>query len=305
MHNRFSLRPGALRRLMKPLMSATLGLAISFAAVGAAEAKRVERKITVGKMERTYIAHVPSGAGSNGPMSVIFAFHPLLSTAGQFEYIAKLHELPSASNYIVVYPQGFWRSWNAGHCCGKAQRDGIDDLGFINAMFADLENLAPISRSRNFATGYSNGAGMSYMAACKMNSRFSAVVGVAGVADMRGISCESAQPVSILHLHGTNDKFNVWDESKSAKSGPDVRQLVNFWRERDSCGPKENVTRLGKISCEAYSCSSGVEVDACSIEGMGHVWPGFDYRDRTDKNLGGERADLPGSREAMAFFNRH
>jgi len=46
--------------------------------------------------------------------------------------------LADSENFIVMYPNGFGimgflQHWNAGHCCGKAADNKVDDVGFVAA----------------------------------------------------------------------------------------------------------------------------------------------------------------------------
>ena len=93
----------------------------------------------------------------------------------------------SAEGFIVVYPDGTSRrapllTWNAGHCCGYAMEQRVDDVAFISALIEDLAARFPIDRKRIYVTGMSNGAMMAHRlgselsySACK---RACAVVGL-------------------------------------------------------------------------------------------------------------------------------
>jgi hypothetical protein len=40
------------------------------------------------------------------------------------------------------------RTWNAGSCCGAATREGVDDVGYINAVVADAIDRFGLDRRR-------------------------------------------------------------------------------------------------------------------------------------------------------------
>src|ERR1700731_1306959 len=65
-----------------------------------------------------------------------------------------------AGHFLVAYPDGLMRAWNAGSCCGEPQRTNADDVAFITAMVGAIEQDMPIDRARIYATGMSNGAMM-------------------------------------------------------------------------------------------------------------------------------------------------
>src|SRR5690606_10095983 len=56
-----------------------------------------------------------------------------------------------------------------------------DDLGFLNGLLDSLEDELCLDQSREYATGKSNGAGMTTWLACQPDPRFAAVAPVAGV----------------------------------------------------------------------------------------------------------------------------
>jgi hypothetical protein len=47
------------------------------------------------------------------------------------------------------------RTWNAGSCCGAATREGVDDVGYINAVVADAIDRFGLDRRRVGAVDHS------------------------------------------------------------------------------------------------------------------------------------------------------
>ena len=70
--------------------------------------------------------------------------------------------------FIVVYPQGTGRreslllTWNAGHCCGYAMEQRVDDVGFIRVLLDTLLAQLPDRSARIYVTGMSNGGMMAH-----------------------------------------------------------------------------------------------------------------------------------------------
>ncbi len=269
----------------------------------------VERKIKVGNRERSYRAYIPDRVRAGRETSVIFAFHPALGSGKGFVDQANLHRASGAEDFIIVYPEGFRRTWNGGDCCGPAQRRKIDDLGFVKAMFQDLENFGPISKSRNFAAGFSNGWVMSQQVACQMPDRFRAIAGGGAVKqDLSG--CGRGSAVSIFIMHGLEDTIAPYQGGKSSlnKTGrgaelPSVAQMANFWKGANNCGSKSSSSRLPGASCESFKgCSGGAEVTVCAVPNMGHWWPGHGGGRKGEKTFGPSRGDLNGAGAAISFF---
>jgi polyhydroxybutyrate depolymerase len=280
---------------------------VLIAGLAEARVEKVERKLKVGNLERSYIAFVPDGARTAREVPVLFAFHPGFGTASAFVDQVKIHQAPGAADFIVVYPDGFRRSWNSGDCCGPAQRRNIDDVAFVKAMFEDLKQFGNISPSRNFATGFSNGFAFSQQLACSMPDRFAAIAGGGGVKDpSRG--CGGAQPISVLIMHGLIDEYSPYagGESVLEKAGyrVSVATLEDFWSRTSRCSATRTVSKLGGISCTSHTgCASGTEVTICPIPELGHWWPGHTpRRDAAERTLGPARGDLDGSAEVVRFF---
>ena len=64
------------------------------------------------------------------------------------------------------FPNGVGNSWNIGRCCSTAQTQNVDDVGFVRAIIKQLQTDACIDPRRVYASGCSNGGGMSYKLAC-------------------------------------------------------------------------------------------------------------------------------------------
>jgi polyhydroxybutyrate depolymerase len=125
-----------------------------------------ERKLTVNGLERSYLLHIPPGLDSQQPLPVVFAFHGGSQTPRGMRTVTRLNDVADQANFLVVYPEGVYRSWNAGHCCGNAVTHNVDEPAFIRQMLFDLGTIASIDPKRIYALGYSNGGMLAYRLAC-------------------------------------------------------------------------------------------------------------------------------------------
>ena len=96
-------------------------------------------------------------------------------------------------------------TWNGGNCCGYAQWNKVDDVGFTRALLDDLAKVVNVDAKRVFATGISNGGIMCYRLASELSDRIAAIAPVAGTMGTK--TCNPKRPVSVMHFHGTDDKF--------------------------------------------------------------------------------------------------
>ena len=115
-----------------------------------------------------------------GPRPSCVAFHGFSSDAVEQEALSRISQVADEKGFIAVYPFGFnfpealrqdggtedTRSWNAGGCCGPAQIYGVNDVDFVDALFADLDKRVCVDTRRTYATGLSNGGFFAYRLAC-------------------------------------------------------------------------------------------------------------------------------------------
>jgi polyhydroxybutyrate depolymerase len=83
---------------------------------------------------------------------------------------------------IAVFPDSSKKagddSWNAGYCCANAEKDQIDDVQFARGMIKWLEANSCVDPKRVYATGGSNGDGMTDRLACDAADVIAAVAPV-------------------------------------------------------------------------------------------------------------------------------
>lgn len=276
------------------------------------------RKIIVGELERTYLVHVPPDYDGKKPTPVVLAFHGGGSNPAQMVHFSGLSDKADQAGFIVVYPAGSGRvaealTWNAGNCCGYAQRQNIDDIGFVAALLDDLARVANVDSKRIYATGMSNGALMSYLIADKLALRISAIAPVAG--PMGSEKCQPARPVPVIHFHGTDDAFapyvgGVGRSSITRTNFYSVNHTIAAWVAANGCGTKPNEEALPDVAKDGMHVTrktyskgrDGAEVILYTIHGGGHTWPG---RQPKLKWLGPSTQDISANDLMWEFFQRH
>ncbi len=229
---------------------------------------------------RDYILHVPAGLADTSPL--VLNFHGRNSNAGQQVFLSQMNVTADEKKFIVAYPQGLIdddvdgtgakiQSWNAGTCCAiPADRD---DVGFARALVKDIQKQLCVDPKRIYVTGMSNGGFMTNKLACDAADLFAAAASVAGELVVAAADCKPSRPIPIMMFHGTGDMRVPYEGVDNLKGS---RESFEIWREKNSCtGEPENTYMNGTASCETYKkCKSSVEVTLCTIEGMGHCWPG-------------------------------
>jgi polyhydroxybutyrate depolymerase len=284
------------------------------AGMAAGPASWVVRQVAHGGLQREYAIHVPAAYSPSKPTPVVLNLHGGGGTAQGHETLVQMIPKSDQEGFISVYPEGvgvwllkWWRTWNAGSCCGKARDDGADDVGFIRALLDDLSKDYCVDPRRVFATGHSNGGMMSYRLACELSDRIAAVAPNAGpMGDLTApqsewmsgcatgagqlqilnpivtYACSPARPVSILHLHGTADTFACyWGGQGQPFPGTTTTDYFRpapestlGWATRNGCGTQTSITfQAGNTTCRTYeNCPSSAEVTLCTVLFGTHTW---------------------------------
>lgn len=223
---------------------------------------------------RSYRLYKPVGLPSSAPLVVML--HGGFGSAKQAERSYGWDELADSEKFLVAYPDGYHRAWNAngGGCCGRPAREGVDDIGFVRAVVADIANNVSIDPARVYVMGMSNGAIMSYTLAC--NTSIFAAIGV--VSGTQLDPCQSPRPVSVIHIHGTADPLVRYHGGPGAGfariDGPPVPDLNAFWREVNRCGALDTTTE-GPVTTSGATCADNRRVVLLTVDDAGHRWPSF------------------------------
>ncbi len=227
--------------------------------------------ITVGGVDRTYRLYIPKGLAPAA--SLVVMLHGWTGSAEQAQRQYGWNRLADSAKFVVAYPDGLGESWNSGGCCGRASSDGVDDVGFITAAVRDIADNVGIDPARIYATGISNGGMMAYKLAC--NSAVFAAIGPDAATQLD--ACPAPRPMSVLHIHGTDDKLIRYDGqpgtavNMETPTPPDVNA---FWRAVDQCQPPAT-TVDGALTTSVADCPSGRSVELITVAGGGHEWPSF------------------------------
>lgn len=298
------------RRVSRGCLALAALLVAASAGVGA---ETIERQLRVGGRERSYEIDVPARADRSRPLPAVIVFHGGGGTADSVRRQSRLGAKGEAEGFVAVYPQGSGglagklRTWNAGTCCGYAMQQRVDEIAFVAALLDDLAATVPIDRARVYATGISNGGMMAYEVACALADRFAAIAVVAG--EMTALDrCRPARPVSLLAIHGSDDRNLPLAGGPGAKAFAvhDVRSVasaIEFWRRTDGCAETPRIVQDGAVRRTSYDpCAGAATVELIVIEGGGHSWPGGD---RLARFLDPPSGALDATDEIWRFFARH
>lgn len=228
--------------------------------------------VVVNGESRTFLVHAPNGLTQPAPL--VFAFHGKWGQGQDQLRLSGLNEVAASRGFIVVYPDGKNKEWDAGIRRGFMKRRVGDDMAFVRAMVEKMQRDYRIDPKRIYATGMSNGASFVHRLACEMPETIAAVAAVAGtIAPTIDATCQPSRPISIMQISGTDDPIVPYGGNLILRS---VDDTVDGWRSRNECGAQAAGNRVtNDIEQLSYSrCEQGTEVVLYRVEGGGHTWPG-------------------------------
>ncbi len=218
---------------------------------------------------RTALVHVPPSATVSvaAPVPLILDFHGYGDTAENAQRRHGFDALTEPLGIITVYPQALEQfqgrfGWNTGVPGFDSAR--IDDVRYTNDLLDLLEAAYCIDPDRIWATGHSNGGGMTGLLACRGVDRIDAFAPVAG-AFFVDAGCPSRWAAPFLEIHGLADETVPYEGTDLLAPIPDLmaeRAAIN------GCSPAPVVdgTRSTWIGCQA-------PVEHAALPGQTHAYP--------------------------------
>lgn len=237
---------------------------------------------------RYYDVYVPDSYDGSLAYPLVVDIHGLGSNKTAQRLTSGMRPLSELENFIVAYPHGLYGlpnapeernpvtgfplegpSFNAGGvCCGAAEENGTDDIGFVRAMVEAIDAASHIDTTRVYVTGLSNGGFMSHRLACETPDIFAAAVPFAA-STLQNLNIDCAQqPIPILTFQGLTDSLVPYDGNIIYKS---AHESLEAWKQYNGCtSPTPDVTETisDTAFCETYnSCSDNADTGLCSVTG--------------------------------------
>ena len=181
---------------------------------------------------RRYHAHVPRKLGKSH--ALVVALHAGTQTPEGFERMTGWSTLATREKFVVVYPEGIGRSWNAGNgALGYAGRAGVDDVGLLLAVLRDCITRYAIG-DRLLVSGFSNGSMLAHAFAEHATGFVTAIAGVAGGFSRLPVDGVIAVP-AVRMVHGTQDTHvpfmgGVGPDALDPYDHLPIEQTASWWR---------------------------------------------------------------------------
>ncbi|MGB8332411.1 MAG: PHB depolymerase family esterase [Polyangiales bacterium] len=264
----------------------------------------------------------PRSPGGGGLRPLVVALHGALGDDDDAVALkfGKLNRLAEADDFLVAYPLGVGGHWNDGRNVQRyvAQRERVDDVGFLAALVDELVQDRGADPDAVFFVGVSDGAMMTHRFACERTLKlraFTAVIGAMpdNVARKRWRCGKDA--IAALMINGTDDPVVPWDGGSVQFDGQElgkvlsVEQTLAFWMRHNSCTgddvsmlpdfvPQDG-TRIERT--RATGCRDDVKVELFAVRGAGHTWPsGWQYL--PPSLVGSTSRDIDAAIAAWRFF---
>lgn len=218
-------------------------------------------RVKGGDRGRGALVWFPSGLG---PHDVVVNLHEFNANPERQVAYSKWLAEAERINAILIGPDGKVATWNAGACCGKAMERDIDDVAYLDALVAKVDEVG-CTTGRVLATGIGAGAMMAHRWACESDVP-DALVSVGG--ELQRDRCLGTRPIPALMLHGAQDPWMPMDGSGGHSP---TAHAVAQWRLRNRAEPVDAPVRDGLV-CRRWE--GGAPVELCVVEGMTDKWPG-------------------------------
>ncbi len=253
-----------------------------------------------GGLFRFYRLHVPTGYTSTHVLPLVLSFHGHGSDMLAQERLTGFSALANRRGFVVAYPQGtVGPDGETGWSTGPRKDPTVNDARFVSDLLTHLQMTMCIDPQRIYATGFSNGGGMTALLACTMAGRMAAFAPVSGSYYPPASGCHPSRPAPILEIHGTADTIVPYLGSLPLRL-PSIAGWLAAWALRDGCAGQPVVFfQQGNVTGERWpACKGDAAVIHYRIDGGKHDWPPF---------LSAPGAPLVLSTTALiwAFFQAH
>jgi polyhydroxybutyrate depolymerase len=277
-----------------PLLMAACMATLPREQVTGPQTYKVNIDFQTGGFDRNFYVHIPTAYDGRRPMPLVIVIHGAFDTAKGIEKDSGFSQLADREGFAVMYPNGIGiagllQHWNAGHCCGKAAEDQIDDVGYLNAAIDAANDRLAIDPDRIYMVGFSNGGMLTYRFCAESGDRLAGAAVLAGAIGSRlgddppmWTMPETAPPIPMLIMHGLQDKHVPFNGGSLKPADPpryydSVDDAVAYWINQNGCRRgRDNFNVINPwVRLQQWeACSSRCPILLYTIGNWAHVWPG-------------------------------
>jgi polyhydroxybutyrate depolymerase len=243
--------------------------------------------LTSGGRERTYRLFVPPSYDGRAPLPLVLDLHGSGGNSGGQAATSRFEALAASEGFLVATLQAGAEGnrWNVPVTDARP-----DDVRYVSDVIDHVAARVCTDVSRVYATGFSGGARMSSLLACRLNDRIAAIAPMAG---LRWPGPCEGRAIPVLTFHGLADPQNTYDGHVEGRGGEwveSVPEALAGWAQHNGCdGEAALDDPPGPLSTLRYS-GCDAEVRLVRVDGLVHRWA----RDEVDATA-----------EMWQFFRAH
>jgi len=267
-----------------------LAVAIASAGCGGDDGSEAPDQLVFGG-DRPVTLRVPDNYDHNTPTPLLMVLHGHGVTGAVELAYSRLDNLLRDPGVLILAPDGtvdpegnhFWNA-ETGWCCDFYD-SGVDDVGYLGSLLDEVRAVWNVDPDRIYLFGHSNGAVMAYTLACERASEIASIIALAGTSFLDAADCDPAEPVGILHIHGTDDDTVLFDGGTDCLGHdcvyPGVDETLDHWAGYDGCAlTRESAGTLdldsgldgAETTIDRYTgCPTGIDVELWTIVGGAHI----------------------------------
>ncbi len=241
---------------------------------------------------RTADVYIPRNISQ--PLPVVLMLHGAGGDSIKAAQQTRWCDYAERENFIALFPNGlaidpsrkssFLRNpqvWNSGVERGAVYSPNVDDVGYIDSLLSTLATTHSVDQKKIFATGFSNGGGMTWRLALQLSGRFAAI---APVCTYNSVPQPWTQqhPVPAIVVNCLDDPFipiegglvkDIWSRAEIHR--PSVIDAVERYAEMMHCKLQREECITPEVKFRAYrSTVANSSVDFYTIANAGHAYPG-------------------------------
>jgi len=222
-----------------------------------------------GQRQRSYRLFVPPGYDGRQRLPLVLDLHGSGGNSAGEARNSGLETVSASERFIVATLDAVDARWNVPVQAGRP-----DDVAYVSDVIDRVSKQVCTDDTRVYATGFSGGARMSSLLACKLGSRLAAIAPVSG---LRFPGPCNGRAIPVLTFHGLADPQNTYDGHVPGRGGEweeSVPDALSSWARHNSCkGDVVLEDPPGPLSTMRYAgCAGGAEVRMIRIDGLGHRW---------------------------------
>ncbi len=267
----------------------------------------INATITHNGIQRGYILYIPANYTGSTSVPLVLNYHGFTSNGNQQMWYGDFRSIADTAGFIIAHPEGTLLAgdthWNVG---GWTTGSTADDVGFTAALIDSLSAIYNINQNKVYSTGMSNGGFMSFLLACELSDRITAIASVSGsMTPETYTACNPQHPMPILQIHGAIDATVPYNGAAWTWS---IDNTMQYWVSHNNCSTSPTTIALANTSTNDGSTvehiiynggDNGATAEHMLVTGGAHTWPGTIF------GGSGTNYDINASLEIWKFFLRY